>query len=124
DAPPGSGEDVALLLDVRLAFLLDEDHRGRPQVRRGEGAGRADRPPGRHAGEGGRVQKGGAANLSVRFKRKSWRTNGRLPCGSATSPGRSPGSTSRNSTDSSRATSSSSARDHPGSCARATSPLP
>ncbi len=43
DPPAGRGEDFALLLDVRPALLFDEDHRGRPEVRRGEGGGRAER---------------------------------------------------------------------------------
>ena len=49
-------EDRALLLDVRPALLLDEDHAGRPRVRREDRRRRRDGARRRHAGKDGRVR--------------------------------------------------------------------
>ena len=56
DAARAGGEGRALLLDVRAALLLDEDHAGRARLRAGAGyrsPSRRSRPG--HAREGGRV---------------------------------------------------------------------
>ena len=65
DAAEGLDEDGALLLDVRPALLLDEDHAGRARVR-GE-AGRVGRRSAEkgHAGKGGRVREKGQRDLSA-----------------------------------------------------------
>ena len=60
DAAAGGRQARALLLDVRAAFLLDEDHAGRARVR-GEAGRRRERGAREgHGGEGGRVREQGA----------------------------------------------------------------
>ena len=65
DAAGRGREDRPLLLDVRAALLLDEDHAGRPRLRRearhrgGDGRGGAGAP-----GKGGGVQEGRRRDLS------------------------------------------------------------
>src|SRR5690606_18470674 len=69
DPAAGGGQDRALLLDVRPALLLDEDHRGGPPVR-----GRAQRRRARGArrgprGEGARVPRPGRRAVPLNVAR-------------------------------------------------------
>ena len=56
DAAEGGDEDRALLLDVRPALLLDEDHAGRARLRGEDRRRRAGRARSGHAAEDGRVR--------------------------------------------------------------------
>ena len=71
DAAAVGRQARALLLDVRPALLLDEDHAGRPRVRReaGDRRERGDRQG--HGGEGGRVRAEGRGDLPPRVTARS-----------------------------------------------------
>ena len=58
DAPRRGCQSGPLLLDVRAEVLLDEDHSGRPRVRREARARRGSSLGGRYEGEGRRLQRG------------------------------------------------------------------
>ena len=62
--PAQGAKAGALLLDVRAALLLDEDHPGRARVCCAEGDGRASGARRRHARKSRRVQKDRRENLS------------------------------------------------------------
>src|SRR5690606_14418334 len=72
DHAEGGAQAGPLLLDVRAALLLDEDHPGRARLRRRARDGRAGRAAGRHGGEGGRVRAAGRQGLPAGL------ANGRL----------------------------------------------
>ena len=76
DAAAGRREGRALLLDVRPAFLLDEDHAGRARLRGEAGRRRKRRAGEGHGGEGGRVR--------ARRARRSTGGRDRWPPGSPT----------------------------------------
>ncbi len=65
DLAEGFGEGRALLLDVRAALLLDEDHAGRPRVRRATRRERCRSTAERHGSEGRRVHQERRRNLSA-----------------------------------------------------------
>jgi hypothetical protein len=60
----GFGEGRSLLLDVRAAFLLDEDHAGRARLRRRAGRHRRGRPEKRDGGKSRRIRQRRRADLS------------------------------------------------------------
>src|SRR5205823_1689452 len=64
--PSGRGrEGVALLLDVRSALLLDEDHAGRPRLRRVARRQRRGGPAEGSCGEGPRISGKRERDLSI-----------------------------------------------------------
>jgi phosphomethylpyrimidine synthase len=63
DAAAGRGEGGAFLFDVRSAFLLDEDHGGRAQIRRGTGRGGSGRGRAGPAGKGEGIRREGQRHL-------------------------------------------------------------
>ena len=72
DAAAGGREARALLLDVRPALLLDEDHAGRARVRRAARACRTSRRPGKgHGREGGGVRGAGRRDLPAGVTRRA-----------------------------------------------------
>ena len=75
DAAPGRRQARALLLDVRPAFLLDEDHAGCPRVRREAGHRRGRRDREGDGGEGRRVRPEGRGDLHEGVSAVSSRTH-------------------------------------------------
>ena len=67
--PAGGRQARPLLLHVRPALLLDEDHRGGARVRRPAEGGRSGSPGGGDARKGGRVPPGGGGDLPVGERR-------------------------------------------------------